>query len=75
MSNHKLGLLLLPFVPLTAIGIVEVAGSIMPPRPTPVAAAPDCVLPVPARRFAEPPPSPPEPPASEPAIPRAVVST
>jgi hypothetical protein len=71
MSNKKLGLLLLPFVPLTAIGIVEVAGSIMPPKHEPVAVAPDCVLPAapPVRRFAEPPPAP------EPAMPRAVVST
>lgn len=36
MPNHKLGLLLLPLIPLGAIGIVEVANRILSPDPTAV---------------------------------------
>lgn len=33
MTNKKLGLLLLPLIPLSAIGIVDVASRIMPSQP------------------------------------------
>lgn len=33
MTNKKLGLLLLPLIPLSAFGIVEVAGRISPSSP------------------------------------------
>ena len=36
MTNKKLGLLLLPLVPLSAIGIVEVANAIVAPEPVAV---------------------------------------
>ena len=36
MTNKKLGLLLLPLLPLSAIGIVEVASAIVRPEPVAV---------------------------------------
>ncbi len=60
MTNKKLGLLLLPLVPLSAFGIVEIAGRIVTPEqptvavverpvvltPAPVAPAPVAPAPV-----------------------------
>ena len=45
MTNKKLGLLLLPLLPLSAIGIVEVASAIVRPEPVVVEAEPECRLP------------------------------
>ena len=41
-TNKKLGLLLLPLVPLSVLGIVEVASRVMP---SPTVAQPGCELP------------------------------
>lgn len=69
MTNKKLGLLLLPLLPLTAIGIVEVADRVMPAsEPAPqVAVQPTQPKPV---KPNPPPPGPkpaPEPPRPAPA--------
>lgn len=40
MKNKKLGLLLLPLIPLSALGIVEVASRIAPSESTPIADCP-----------------------------------
>lgn len=41
-TNKKLGLLLLPLIPLSVLGIVEVASRVMP---SPAVAQPGCELP------------------------------
>jgi len=71
MTNKKLGLLLAPLIPLTAIGIVEVANELVSMRePTPVAihVAPTRVAP----RVAPTPPAPEPGPA--PTAPRTVTA-
>ena len=45
MTNKKLGLFLLPLLPLSAIGIVEVANAIVRPEPVAVEVEPECRLP------------------------------
>lgn len=46
MTNKKLGLLLLPLVPLSAFGIVEIAGRIATPEQPTIAVAPAVERPV-----------------------------
>ncbi len=64
--NKKLGLLLLPLVPLSAIGVVEILDSVISPAPTKTVVI-ECIeqpepMPQPApRHFAKPAPPPPAP--------------
>jgi len=59
-KNQKLGLFLLPLVPLTAIGIIEVASRIIVPAPI-VAVQPIKPTPVIRTHRYEAPPPPPRP--------------
>lgn len=65
MTNKTLGLLLLPLVPLSAIGIVSLVDRALPVAPAVV----ECAAPPAVVRHREPPP-PPAPPA-----PLAVIQT
>lgn len=69
MPNKKLGLLLLPILPLTAIGIVEVADRVMPSSETPTQVAQQPVVKKPTKPNPPPPgPKPaPQPPRPAPA--------
>ena len=72
--NKKLGLLLLPLVPLSAIGTVEIIDHLVAPEPTPIVESeigcrqPVEPLPQPAPQFARPPVAP--QPSIEPALPQ-----
>lgn len=69
MTNKKLGLVLLPLLPLSAIGIVEVAQRVMPAEHAPQVAVQPAAIPVP-RPTPPPPPGPkptPQPPRPAPA--------
>jgi len=72
-SSTKLGLLLLPLIPLGVVGMVEVARAIAPPTSPSIA---ECAAPLPTpepvreheHRFAEPIVRPPPPPAPPPPV-------
>jgi hypothetical protein len=73
MTNKKLGLLLLPLVPLSALGIVEIAGRIATPEPpvvehhvAPVVVERPVVAPAPVTPAPPPPVAPVHPPGAAP---------
>lgn len=69
MTNKKLGLLLLPLIPLSAIGVVSIVNGLIPAKQTPgnAIACPQAQAPL---HFSEapppaPPPTPPQPPPAK----------
>lgn len=65
-SKLTIGLLLLPLVPLSAIGVVEIVGKVSRPDPVMTSCEP-IVEYVPEPHFAKPPPSPAPAPQPQPA--------